>query len=204
MARTSWDKSTKYLYIFCEWKTEVSYFKKIRSIYRIPGLKIEPVDLGWWTKLMDHPEWIKKKIQNTLKRDNPKLGWIVPKVFIVFDLDIFTDKAKLDNTLIVLRDYNPVPSNMIFEYWILSHFQQYNLSNWKDYYLKELKTHLSWLPNMPDLKSHKMTDWDFEWLDRSKIEVAITNVRAVNVGHWNLKDRDPYSEVYKIIEFLKN
>ncbi len=203
MTRISWNKKTRSIYIFCEWKTEVSYFEKIKKIYRKTGLIIKPVDLEGWTKIMDHPEWITRKIQNTLRSNNPRLGWFKPEVFIVFDLDIFTDKSKLDHTLTILSEYNPTPTNMTFEYWILSHFQKYDLSGWKDQYLQKLKPYLLCLPDMPDLRSYKMTEWDFEWLNSSNIELAIINVKAVNINTWNLKDRDPYSEVYKVIEFLR-
>jgi len=76
---------------------------------------------------MEHPEKVKSKIIGTLKHNNPKLKLLKPKVFIVFDLDIFIDKSKLQNTQNVLRDYELIYNNECFEYWILSHFKKYDL-----------------------------------------------------------------------------
>ncbi len=204
MTRVIWNKSTKYAYIFCEWKTEESYFNQLSRILNIRWVTVKTIDLEWWTKIMNNPELIKKKIISTVKHNNPKLKWLVPKIFIVFDLDIFIDKVKLDNTLNILKDYKLIVSNETFEYWILSHFKKYNLWKWKYNYLIELKSFLPWLPNMPDLKTYKMT-WrnNFEWMTSDNIKNAIKNINEINkLSKWNLKDRDPYSNVNEIIDFL--
>ena len=47
-------------------------------------------------------------------------------------------------------------------------------------------------------------DEDYNWLTEKCIKNAINNTKEVNnISHWNLKNRDPYCNVYEIIEFLK-
>lgn len=90
-------------------------------------------------------------------------------------------------------------NNECFEYWILSHFKKYDLSWWKKKYLDKIRKFL------PNLSNSKFT-WrkDFDWLDKERINTAIKNVKEVdNNSSWNVKDIDPYSDVYKIIEFLQ-
>lgn len=196
MWRQSRNKSTKIIYIFCEWTTEEKYFEKVKQLYRV-SLKINIVDLEWWTKIKDHPEWIKRKIIETLRHDNPKIWWITPQVFIVFDIDIFVNNKDLDNTLSILKDYHLIPSNMTFEYWILSHFIKFDFWKCKGRYLTEIKKF--------ETPSNDKFTWrvDFDWLDIDKINNAVSNVKSVNISTWHIKDRDPYSEVYKIIECVE-
>lgn len=117
-----------------------------------------------------------------------------------FDLDIFS-KEEIDNLYNWIDDsITLIPTNMCFEYWILSHFEKYNLWKGKSKYLWKIKNHL------PDLVNDKFT-WskDFEWLNKEYINVAIQNAKDINsLSNWNLKDRDPYSNVYEIIEFLES
>jgi len=187
------------VYIFCEWLTEKKYFIQLSRILD-NNFKIISVDLEWWTKIMDHPEKVAKKIKGDIKHD--KTSWLTQKVFIVFDLDIFVDKSKLQNTQNILRDYELIYNNECFEYWILSHFKKYDLWKWKKKYLDEIR---KFLLNLPEWKDYKMT-WkeDFDWLENTEqVRFAIKNVKKVNKDYWNMKDRDPYSNVYKIIEFLE-
>lgn len=185
------------VYFFCEWKTEEKYFIQLSRILNNTSFKIKTFDLEWGKKILDNPDKIRKLIINTLKHDKNSLT--TQKVFVIFDLDIF-DTIKLQNTQSILKDFELIVSNMTFEYWILSHFEKYDLSGWKDKYLWKLSKHL------PNLSNEKFT-WrtDYDWLSNEKIEIAIKHVKEVNsLSSWNLKNRDPYSEVYKIIEFLNN
>lgn len=188
------------VYIFCEWLTEKKYFIQLSRILD-NSFKVISVDLKWWTKIMDHPEQVLRKIKGDIKHD--KTAWLTQKVFIVFDLDIFVDKSKLQNTQNVLKDYELIYNNECFEYWVLSHFKKYDLWKWKKKYLDEIR---KFLPNLPEWKDYKMTwDEDYNWLENTeKVQTAITNVKEVNKDYWNFKDRDPYSDVYKIIDFLRN
>jgi hypothetical protein len=196
MARFWKSRIAKMVYIFCEWETEEKYFKKLNSIFRT-GIKTKIIDLKWWTEIQKHPEAIKRLIKWRLAHDNPHLWWIQVEVFVVFDLDIFS-ATEINNTIRELKDYNVMVTNEVFEYWILSHFEKYNLPWWKNKYLWKIKSYIS-------IKNDKFTwNTDYQWLKKENIELAIQHVKDVNVSHWNLKSRDPYSEVYKIIEFLEN
>jgi hypothetical protein len=192
-------KQKPIIYIFCEWKTEKKYFTQLSRILN-NNFKVISVDLEWWTKIMDHPEQIKRKIEWKLEHD--KTEWLIQKVFIVFDLDIFIDRIKLQNAQNILKDYELIYNNECFEYWILSHFKKYDLWKWKKKYLDEIR---KFLPKLPLWKDYKMVwDEDFGWLENiEKVNIAIKNVKEVNKSYWNLKDIDPYSNVYEIIEFLE-
>ncbi len=186
------------IYIFCEWETEKKYFTQLSRILN-HNFKIITEDLKWWTELMEHPEKIKRKIIWKLKHGKTTL--LTQKVFIIFDLDIFIEKTKLQNVQNILKDYELIYNNECFEYWILSHFEKYDLWKWKKKYLEQIR---NYLPNLPEWKDYKMTwDEDFNWLTKEKLNNAIKNVKDVNnLSSWNFKDRDPYSNVYEIIEFL--
>lgn len=188
------------VYIACEWKTEEKYFKQLSRILD-NSFQVIPYDLEWGTLLLHHPEAVKRKIENKIKHD--KIIWLIQKVFIVFDLDIFEDKTKLQNTQNILKNYGLIYNNECFEYWILSHFKKYDLWKWKKNYLNEIRKSLI---NLPKSKDYKMTwDEDYSWLENiEKVETAIRNVKEVNQDDWNFKDRDPYSDVYKIIDFLRS
>ncbi len=116
------------IYIFCEWATEEKYFIQLSRILNNKSFRVKTFDLEWWTRIMHHPEQIKRFIQSKLRHE--KVVWLVQKVFVVFDLDIFTDKSKLQNTLNVLNGFEVIVSNEDFEYWILSHFEKYDLWKW--------------------------------------------------------------------------
>jgi len=185
------------IYIFCEWKTEEKYFQKLKRILRNTSSQIKTFDLEWWTKIKDHPKRVQRFIKSKLKHE--KIAWLTQKVFIVFDLDIF-NPSQLQNTQNILKDFDLIVSNETFEYWILSHFEEYDLPKWKIKYLNKIKKYL------PNLGNDKFT-WanDFNWLNMNNIKTAIKNAKEVNnTSSWNLKNRDPYSNVYEIIEFLEN
>lgn len=188
------------VYIACEWKTEKKYFEQLSRILD-NSFKVIPYDLEWGTLLLHHPEVVKRKIKKKIEHD--KIVWLVQKVFIVFDLDIFEDKSKLQSTQNILKDYELIYNNECFEYWILSHFKKYDLWRWKKKYLNEIRKYLE---NLPEWKDYKMTwDEDYSWLENiEKVENAIINVKKINRYYWNFKERDPYSDVYKIIEFLRS
>jgi len=187
------------VYIVCEWKTEEKYFTQLSRILD-NSFKFITYDLKWGTILMNHPERVKRKIEWEIKHG--KIKWLVQKIFIVFDLDIFIDKSKLQNTQNMLRDYELIYNNECFEYWILSHFKKYVLWKWKKKYLDEIR---KFLPKLPEWRDYKMT-WDenYNWLENiDQINIAINNVKIVNKKTWNLKDRDPYSNVYELIEYIE-
>lgn len=191
-------KQEPVIYVHCEWKTEVEYFKQLSRILK-HNFKIITNDLEWWTQIYEHPEKIKKIIDNRIKHD--KTSWLTQEVFVVFDLDIFEDRSKLQNAQNKLTDYKLVYNNECFEYWLLSHFKKCSLWRWKKRYLNEIR---KFLPKLPEWRDYKLT-WneDYDWLNRENIETAIEHVKELNKSYWNLKDRDPYSNVYEIIEFLE-
>lgn len=45
---------------------------------------------------------------------------------------------------------------------------------------------------------------DYDWLENIvQVKDVINNVKIVNKTTWNLKDRDPYSNVYELIEYIE-
>ncbi len=134
---------------------------------------------------MDHPEKIRSKIEWKIKHD--KTSWLTQKVFVVFDLDIFIDKLKLQNVQNILKDYELIYNNECFEYWILAHFKEYDLWKWKKKYLDEIRKAI---PTLPAGKDYKMI-WneDFDWLTENKVKLATQNVKKINKLSWHLKDK---------------
>ncbi len=174
-------KQKPIIYIFCEWKTEKKYFIQLSRILH-NGFKIITDDLKWGTLILEHPEKVKSKIEWRIKHD--KTYWVVQQVFVVFDLDIFIDRTKLQTAQNVLRDYELIYNNECFEYWILSHFKEYKVWKWKEKYLDEIR---KFLPKLPEWKEYKMT-WneDYIWLENiEQVKNAMTRVKNINVNHWN-------------------
>lgn len=205
MERNYWNKSLKSIYIFCEWFTEEYYFKFLKTLYRSTPVKINSIRnfKRWWE--FKNVRKLNKKIIDEVRKDEKGLKWftIDKRIYAIFDLDIFS-KEEIDNlynwidSSIIL-----IPSNMTFEYWILSHFQRYDLWNWKKEYLPKIIEHLKSI-NFK-LEREKFTwDNDFKWINKENIELAVKNVKEINIDYWNLIDRDPYSEIYKVIEFLES
>lgn len=204
MERGFWSRKLKFIYIFCEWYTEEYYFTHIKTLYRN-----NPVLIKWIRNLKRWGEFknirkLNETIISRVKKD--KIKWIKVEqwIYAVFDLDIFTKKEVDDLYNWIDERITLIPSNMTFEYWILSHFQKYSLWKWKSKYFWLIKKHLDKIGFK--LKNTKFT-WnnDFNWLENiEQIKSAVENVKKVNSSHWNLKSRDPYSEVYKIIEFLES
>lgn len=206
MSRIFWNKKFKSIYIFCEWFSEEYYFKFLKTLYRNTPVKINSIRnlKRWWE--FKNVRKLNKKIINEVKKEEKKLKWftVEKRIYAVFDLDIFSKKEIdelynwIDEKIIL------IPTNMCFEYWILSHFQKYNLWKWKKEYFKKIDEYLKKI-NFK-LENNKFT-WenDFKWLNKEYIEIAIKNIKEINnLSTWNLKNRDPYSNVYEIIEFIES
>ena len=212
MSRESWNKEQNKIgriYLFCEWKTEKFYFEKIIKLNQNYWVKLKFIDLWWWSKVKTNPEWIARTIYKTVKENKSK-KYDDKMIYLLFDLDIFSC-LEIENSIKILTDKHiiPIVTNECFEYWILSHFEKYNLWKRKYIYLDRIKNELSKIgftlsKDKFTWEKHKFK-WDYDWLNKENIKLAIKNVKEVNnLSNWNLKNRDPYSNVYEIIEFLES
>lgn len=186
------------VYIFCEWTTEYKYFHKVNQLYRETSVLIKEIKnlKKWWD--FKNVRKLNSIILDKLKKNQIKWIKVLNKIYAVFDLDIFT-KNEINNLYkYINKNIILIPSNQTFEYWILSHFEKYNLTLGKNNYIKIIKNKY-----IKNLTNDKFT-WknDFNWLNKENIWLAVKNVKSINKKSWDIKDRDPYSEVYKIIEFL--
>lgn len=205
MSRFSLNKWLKTVYIFCEWCTEEKYFTRIKTLYRKTPVNIRKIiNVRRWHEFKNIRK-LNEKIFTEIKKD--KITWINPEkwIYAIFDLDIFTKKEIDDLYAWIDTSITIIPSNWTFEYWILSHFQEYNKKNKKNEYIIKIKEHLAKIPFT--ISNDKFTNQnDFNWLEnKEQIDFAIQNVKKINsTTSGNVKDRDPYSDVYKIIEFLNS
>ena len=91
------------IYLFCEWDTEKWYFNKIIKLNRNHWVKFKFIDLWWWTKIKNNPEWIIWSINKTIKQNKNK-KYDDQKIYLLFDLDIFDKKSQLDKVLLILKE----------------------------------------------------------------------------------------------------
>lgn len=204
-----WLNKNKAFFLFCEWESEVCYFSqlKIEKWYNIPIIKQEwqiPKTKSKLNALRKRLYLISWYTKNDLKETNSK-------IFFIADIDHSknnNDYKQSDIKFIEqhLQDENIIViwSNTDFELWILLHFTLYKKEN--NNYINKINK-LSWT-------KYKKWDWllcikFYREIIEKYLDIACKNakeLKKLNIYQWkiDLKDKLPYTEIYKIIEaFIK-
>ncbi len=181
--------------IVCEdEKTEPAYFKEIINEYKIHHENIDIIGTGKDPKsVVDRAkiEFDNKKI--------PNKAYIYDYVFCVFDRDSHKTFDSASNTIQNNKDLIAVRSWPCFEYWILLHF------NYSSRYFH--RTDKSPCDNCIDVLKKDIPDYEKNYGSFSslmdKLEFAITNAKGSRQRANTDGEPNPSTEVYKILECLK-
>lgn len=197
-------KKNKTFFLFCEWQSEICYFNEFKGLFWY-NIKIN-------SKSIKTPSLSNKDRLEILKNNLYEKTWYSldnfketkSKIFILIDLDIYSKeeisfiKSKFEDDNITI-----ITSNLDFELWILLHFNLYKKENWN--YI-ELINKFSW---------KKYKKWDsfcsikfYREIIENNLENAYKNAKELdklNESQWkiDLKEKLPYTEIYKIIDELK-
>ncbi len=203
----------KQIFIFSEWETEVCYFQQLKSIKKSHNIKVSTKSewqLSWIDdkKLKISQDRIYEIIWsmkwNFNKRD---IKSTKSKIFYLLDIDWYNpDSYNQDNIDFIRKNFEDenitvLYSNKDIELWILLHFSEYKKEDWK--YIEEILK-ISWYKYE---KGWKKCNIDFfEKIINENLETALDNARklsqyqTVSKKRTAIKDKNPYTEVYKIFE----
>ena len=179
--------------IVCEdEKTEPAYFKEIIGEYDINSVNIKIIGTG-----KDPKSVVKCAKKEALDAKRAKNAYAY--VFCVFDRDGHTTFDSASNTIQNNKDLIAARSWPCSEYWLLLH---YNNSS-RHFH----RTGKSPCNNCIDVLKKYIPDYEknYENFDRlmDKLEVAITNAKASRQRAEADGEDNPSTEVYKILECLK-
>ncbi len=204
MRRKKWLKLNKTFFLFCEWESEICYFNEykwiswcnIRKIEKIKTLSSSSINkLNFSRKSLYIKTWY--SLDNFQETKS--------KIFILIDLDRYSKeeinfiKSKFEDENITI-----ITSNLDFELWVLLHFDLHIKESWN---YTELINKIYW---------KKYKKWEafcnikfYREIIGNKINVAYENAKKLeklNESQWkiDLKEKLPYTEIYKIIDELKS
>lgn len=203
MRKRKWLKLNKTFFLFCEWESEICYFNEYKWIfwYNIKKIeKIKTLSSSNKNKLEISKNSLYAKTWYSLNNFEETES----KIFILIDLDryskeeIYFIKEKFED-----ENINIISSNHDFELWILLHF---NL------FIKESKNYIELINKFSWKKYEK---WDsscsikfYREIIENKSGIAYDNAKELeklNINQWkiDLKEKLPYTEIYKMIDEFK-
>jgi hypothetical protein len=199
-------KLKKTLFIFCEWETEKCYFEALKELKRANlNIKIESFNL-WqiWTtknKLEANRDTIYSKIDHDFNYTKTQLKGTNSNIYILLDADAYS-KANINtiNSFFSWDNYISVLfSNSNIELFILLHLENYTWTstNCTRLIQKHYPDYEKWCCSNRR-KIHK--DIIENWQDILK--TSILNLNKIHLGKTHIKDKLPYSEVFKIYDNL--
>jgi len=201
----------KLIFIFSEWETENCYFNQLKWFFKLQILYI------WWNKWQiprknkDDIKKFKKSIYNTIK---DKIGFSETdikntdlQIFYLLDIDWFNKNSYTQEEIDFIKsnfeeeNIKVFFSNKDFELWILLHLSDYKREDWE--YIKKIK----------DIIKKEYKKWNcnidfFKELIENNLQDAIKRWKELedyqikSQGISNLKNMNPYTEVYKIFDDL--
>lgn len=186
-------------WILCEWKTECSYFWNVKNL-SILWVKLDIKEI--W-QLSGVNKWKLKEIMKKVDYTNADLKNTKSKVFVVLDIDGYDRESYSQENISFIKNtlendnVMVLFSNKDFELWILLHFELFNKASGG--YLKEIRKY-----NKSYKKWGDKVNWVFfQDIIKRLLDNAIKNAKSLGMsynGSDDLKDRIPYTEIYKIFE----
>lgn len=204
MRRKKWLKLYKTFFLFCEWESEICYFNELKWIFGYNIKKIDPIKtLSAVNK--NKLEISKKSLYAKTWYSEKNFDETQSRIFILIDLDRYSKKeVAFIKASFEDKHISIITSNHDFELWILLHF---------DLFKKETKNYIDLINKISWMK-YKKWDWVcsikfFREIIQKYLEIAVKNwkeLEKLNDCQWKkeLKDKLPYTEIYKMIdEFQK-
>jgi len=197
-------------FIFSEWYTEICYFDQLKSILRKQNLKVlwNIWQISWvdLEKINLFKKSIYWKIKDNINFTEKDIKSTKSVIFYLLDIDWNNkDSYSQDNIKFIKRNFEDDHfkvffSNKDFELWILLHFLEYKKEDWK--YIEKI-TEIT----KKDYKKWNCNIDFFREIIEEKLYTAIENWKKLEKyqksRNINLKDKNPYTEVYKIFEELE-
>lgn len=203
----------KQVYIFSEWKTEICYFKQLKSVKDLQEMKIpwkEEWQLSWIDRssLKKSQDRLYKIISGLSRWDYSKteISDTNSKIFYLLDIDWFNTDAYSQESVDFIRknfedkNITVLFSNKDIELWILLHLCDYKKEDWK-YIEKILKE--SWHIYGKGWKQNNVEF--FQKIIWENLHTAIENAKKLEKYQdkkEHIKYKNPYTEVYKIFDEL--
>ena len=199
-------KQQKAFFIFCEWKTEKCYFEAFQELKKW-NIKIKSFDF-WkiWTtkkKLDACKEDIYKKIKhNKFGYGIEQLEKTKSKIFVLLDTDwiFWYTKQEIDKIKNYFKKDDLIEilfSNQDFEIFILLHLEYFSWTS-KNYIKLIKKYHKNYEKgcNYKLREIHKNIIEKWLWNLKENIKKLEKTHKDTNY----IKEKVPFSEIYKIIE----
>lgn len=204
------------LLIFCEGTTEynyLSYFKKYldsnkQNKYSDVVLEIEPIDTG------GNAKHVFEFAEKFLSENNNSSKYFYYEKHLVFDCDAPENIQEIIQLMMNSdNDYFLDYSNLLFETWLVMHFQDIlpNEKNDKRKIIQLIRNYLEVDYYNSKIKASKGTIGKILGSNgNQKIRAAIENAKKLD-QHWkskglmlqtNIKEMNPSVEIYKLIERL--
>ena len=192
--RENQPKPTNKIWIFCEGKTELEYFKKLKNDKRIPRIDVKKSKKSNAVGIVNYAiSYYKNKKKEFQEKD---------LIYCVFDGDSHENKhlgeakkiAENNDVKIII-----IFSNPCFEYWLLCHFECFEIRC----DARELENRLR---NYPEFKGYKKGDEEIYDKTKKQLEKAIEHSKRIIEKHKNDKielisrESNPSTQVFKVVE----
>ena len=184
--------------IFCEGKTEKYYFDYFAEI--IKKNKYTDVEVVLETA-NGNARTVLNFANEFLKAEENSRKFSTYGKYLSFDCD---DPPDIQSVVLASKDYELLISNYLFETWLLMHFEEVDTKLTKSQIYRRLSGRL----NSAYSKGHKGKTREI--IQNGEIEKAIDNAKALEkqyegqgkVVSANIKEMNPYTSVYRLIERL--
>lgn len=195
--------------LFCEGRTEENYFKHFAAIIRKNKNKYARIEIipiysgGNAQRVLDYAE------DFFINDDNLRRFGLYEK-YLVFDCDAPQDiQQVIQNMLLSDNDYQLLPSNLLFETWLLMHFELFSEPLSKVSTYKRLARALS-LEYYGD--AEKVSEGIIRQIigNGDSLRMAINNAlelektyaaRNLTIEN-NIREMNPYTAVHKLMEMI--
>ena len=203
----------KLIFIFSEWETEICYFNQLKRFLKLPKLYIlgNKWQISW--KNVDKIFELKKSIywvieNNRSKYTKKNIKDTGSKIFYLLDIDWFNRNSYTQEEIDFIKNnfedenIKVFFSNKDFELWILLHLLDYRREDWK--YIEKIEKITQ--------KEYKKWNCNIEFFGKiieNNLQDAIDRWRKLEdyqiKSQWrsNLKNMNPFTEVYKIFNELE-
>ena len=192
--------------------TEICYFNQVKSVFKKQNLKVlwNLWQISWidFDKIANKKESIFNKIKDKINFTERDIKSTKSIICYLLDVDWNNrDSYIQDNINFIKNNFENENikvffSNKDFELWILLHFEEYKKEDWK--YIERIEKETG----------KKYDKWScncnidfFKKIIEKRLERAIENWKNLEdyqkERNLNLKDKNPYTEVYKIFKELE-
>lgn len=194
---------------FCEGKTEYNYFNYFAQILNEKGSKFTEVHIEL-IETEGNAQTVLNCANDFYKDEKNRKDFSLYKPYLVFDCDDPKDIQRvIGDMMSSSNDYDLVLSNLLFELWLLMHFEEVTVRLKKIQIYNKLKDQLRF--ERYDSKE-KAAEGTIRAIigDGKPIIRAIENAKKLSSNYndmsigKNIKDMNPFTTVHQIMELIIN